>query len=373
VRILYIMNGLNGGGAAFPVPDLVRVMRAAGHEVRVIALMRQDGLACAHLDAAGIDYRIIGKGPKDIIGSARNLISAIRAFRPDIIWTSLTRATIFGQLAGRLFGIPVVSWQHNAWLKPANLAILRRTRRLSRHWVVDSDAVADYTADTIGVDRTAIHVWPIFMVDPERPPPARPHRDTFTVGSLGRLHRNKQYSLLIDIAAHIRDHHPAAHGGLSFVVAGEGGERKALEARVGALALDNVRFIGFRRDTDAFFQEIDAYIQPSHHEGMCIALHEAMAAALPVIATPVGQMRHSITPDCGALHESGDVEGFARSILALAGDRGLAARQGAAARRRVIDCFNEGKVRTMGTALLSRLEAECAVSARTSTPPAPGQ
>jgi glycosyltransferase involved in cell wall biosynthesis len=362
MKILYIMNGLNGGGAAFPVPALVSVMREAGHEVRVVALMRQDGLACAHLEAARIDYRIIGTGPKDIIGSARNLISAIRAFRPDVIWTSLTRATIFGQIAGRLFGIPVVSWQHNAWLKPANLAILRCTKGLSRHWVVDSDAVADYTANTIGVDRARIHVWPIFMVDPDKPPPARPRREMFTIGSLGRLHRNKQYGLLIDIAAYIRDHHPAAHDTLSFVVAGEGEERQALEAKARALALGNIRFIGFRRDTDAFFQEIDAYIQPSHHEGMCIALHEAMAAGLPVIATPVGQMRHSITPDCGYLHESGDVEGFARSILALAGDRALAARQGAAARRRVLERFDAGKVRAMGAALLSRLEAERAAA-----------
>jgi glycosyltransferase involved in cell wall biosynthesis len=260
----------------------------------------------------------------------------------------------------------VVSWQHNAWLKPANLAILRRTKALSRHWVVDSQAVADYTAGTIGVDRARIHVWPIFMVDPEKPPPARPRRETFTIGSLGRLHRNKQYGLLIDIAAHIRDRHPAAHAALSFVVAGEGAERVALEAKTRTLGLDNIRFIGFRRDTDAFFEEIDAYIQPSHHEGMCIALHEAMAAALPVIATPVGQMRHSITPDCGYLHDSGDVEGFARSILALAGDPALAAKMGAAARQRVLDCFHEAKVRAAGGALLSRLEAECAASRATS-------
>jgi len=366
VKILYIINGLNGGGAAFPIPSLVSVMRGEGHDVRLVALMRQDGLAGPHLEAAGIDYRIIGHGPNDIIGSARRLMAAIRSDRPDVIWTSLTRATIFGQIAGRLSGIPVVSWQHNAWLKPANLAILRRTWRLSRHWVVDSEAVADYTAGTIGVDRSRIHLWPIFMVDPGKPPPVRPPRATFTIGSLGRLHRNKQYGLLIDIAAHIRDRHPAAHGALSFVVAGEGAERETLEAKVRALGLDNVRFIGFRRDTDAFFQEIDTYIQPSHHEGMCIALHEAMAAALPVIATPVGQMRHSITPACGFLHESGDVQGFARSILALAADRALAADMGAAARQRVLDGFHEAKVRAAGAALLARLEAERAAARATS-------
>src|SRR3546814_20189687 len=71
--------------------------------------------------------------------------------------------------------ISVVSGQHKSWLKPANLASLRRTKGLSRYWVVDSDAVADYTADIIGVDRARIHVWPIFMVAPDKPEIGRAH------------------------------------------------------------------------------------------------------------------------------------------------------------------------------------------------------
>jgi glycosyltransferase involved in cell wall biosynthesis len=356
VRILYLINGLNGGGAAFPIPSLVSVMRSAGHDVRVLAFMEQDGLAREPLEAAGIDYRIIGKNPSDIIGSTRNLINEIKTWKPDILWTSLTRATIFGQIAGRLCGVPVISWQHNAWLKPANLAILKRSWRMTGRWIVDSDAVGDYAAETIGIPRERISVWPIFMAE-EQEPGVRVPDGRFVIGSLGRLHPNKRYDFLLDIVTHIRDRHPDVHEALTFIIAGEGPERPQLEEKARARGLDNVHFPGFRRDAGAFLGEIDAYIQPSRNEGMCLAAHEAMAAGLPVIASAVGQMRYTITPECGFLHDAGDVEGFANSILTLARDRALAQAMGAAAYRRVIDCFGEARFRAIGLELLASIES----------------
>jgi hypothetical protein len=54
MRVAYVINGLNGGGAAFPLTDIIDLMRESGHEVKVLALMAQDGKAAARLSQAQI-------------------------------------------------------------------------------------------------------------------------------------------------------------------------------------------------------------------------------------------------------------------------------------------------------------------------------
>src|SRR4051812_6463478 len=101
--------------------QVIGLMRDLGHEVTVLALMLQDGKAAQRLEREQIPYELIGQGPSDFIAPAARLLGRLRRLKPDILWTSLTRGTIYGQLAGRALGIPVVSWQHSAFLKPGNV------------------------------------------------------------------------------------------------------------------------------------------------------------------------------------------------------------------------------------------------------------
>ena len=128
MRIAYVINSLEGGGAALPVPSLVKVMRAAGAEAIVVALERRDGRALAPIQSAGIDVRVRDGGRADHLAALRWLDRTVGAIRPTHIWTSLTRATVLGQLVGMRRRLPVVSWQHHAWLRPGNLRLLRLMR-----------------------------------------------------------------------------------------------------------------------------------------------------------------------------------------------------------------------------------------------------
>src|SRR3546814_5169822 len=131
MHIHYRVNGLNCGCAAFRIPDLCACRRERGHTVRVLALSLQYGKSCERLDRAAIEWKLLGRSSRDWIGAARALFAEIRADRPDQIWTSLTGGTLYGQIAGAACGIPVVSWQHNAFLRPGNRRVLRITRRLT--------------------------------------------------------------------------------------------------------------------------------------------------------------------------------------------------------------------------------------------------
>src|SRR4051812_20090090 len=98
MKIHYLINGLNGGGAAFPMVQVIGLMRELGHEVKVLALMRQDGKAGERLERAGIPFELLGEGPAEVLAPAWRVLRALRRDRPQLLWTSLTRGTLYGQL-----------------------------------------------------------------------------------------------------------------------------------------------------------------------------------------------------------------------------------------------------------------------------------
>lgn len=354
MRICYVINSLDGGGGALPLPGIISVMREAGHEVFVVALMERNGRARRVLDAAATPYLVIGGAKRSFVRTALRLNGIVSGERPDILWTSLSHATVTGQLVGKLQGIPVISWLHNAWLKPINAHIMRRTAGLTRHWVADSNCSARFGSDTLGIDPIRISTWPLFQADALRPvAQSADAHGVFRIGSLGRLHRNKGYDVLIDAMALLTKRNPRLARRIAISVAGEGEERSALQQRATGLGLSNVEFAGFREPA-GFLAGLHCYVQPSHHEGLCIAAHEAMLAGLPVIASPVGEMAHSVaTSGGGALVDYGDAEGLSRALETYAANPQRACAEGAAARKWVLEHYSVAAFRARGLAAIA--------------------
>ena len=363
MKVVYLINGLNGGGAAFPMVQVLGLMQELGHEVKVLALLPQDGKAGPRLAQAGISWEVLGSRPWDLIAPALRLVRRLRADRPDLLWTSLTRATLYGQLAGRLLDIPVVSWQHSDYLKPANLAFLRRTRRLSSRWIADSEAVAEFARTRLGIAADRLDIWPPFVADPDLPAAsAWPGSGPLRLGSLGRLHHSKQYAVLLRAFARARDLDAASAARLELHLAGDGEERAALESLAAELGLGTALLLrGFVSPPAEFLSGLHGYVQTSLKEGFCIAAHEAMLAGLPVIATRVGELARSVRPgETGWLCEVGDVEALARAMLELASDPARAAAMGAAARAQVLERHSRERFRSIGERLLQVISREVA-------------
>ena len=341
MRIAYVINSVEGGGAAAPVPAVCNLIRSHGAEVAVFALTGRDRRGLAAMEAAGLEVRIRPDGEADHRAALRWLDEQAAAWRPDLLWTSLTRATLLGQIVGQKRRLPVVSWQHNAFLKPANRMLLRMRQHRSALWIADSASVAALTRRRLCVPDDRLAIWPLFAADP-----AAPVARTWTpgevlrIGSLGRLHRAKGYDVLVQALAMLdaNGFHPATP--FEVMIAGEGAQRMALEKAIAAARLTNVRLTGFTADPRAFLAGLHLYVQPSRAEGLCIAAHEAMQAGLPVIGSAVGEMPYSIRQrETGLVVPSGDVEGlsFALAEWLAAPDR--LHIMGVAARDRVLQLF----------------------------------
>jgi glycosyltransferase involved in cell wall biosynthesis len=177
--------------------------------------------------------------------------------------------------------------------------------------------------------------------------PARP-RVVFT----GRLHPQKNLDVLLDAWPAV-----ARATGASLVLVGHGDERERLEARAQALGVaDRVCFTGVVPDVADVLRAADLFVLPSVAEGMSNSLLEAMATALPCVASDIGGNQDLLgSGDAGVLVADGSPERWAETLIALIADPDRRARLGAAARRQIDEVYDLRKVVARYVELYRRL------------------
>lgn len=169
------------------------------------------------------------------------------------------------------------------------------------------------------------------------------------VGTVGRLDPRKGTDVLLAAAAQlIKKGLPE----LRVVVVGDGPLRDELPALAARLGIaERVHMLGDRSDVPEVLAALDVFVLPSRSEGMSNALLEAMASALPVVATAVGGNPEAVSADTtGVLIPSDDPTMMADAVLRLVTSPSLAAELGGAARRRVEERYG-------ARAMVRRLEA----------------
>ena len=168
----------------------------------------------------------------------------------------------------------------------------------------------------------------------------------------GRLHPQKNLDVLIDAWRAV-----AGATGASLVLVGQGPERERLAAKVEALGVrDHVRFTGPVADVAEALRAADVFVLPSVAEGMSNSLLEAMATALPSVASDIGGNQDLLGPGgAGVLVAGSSPESWAEALIGLLNDPARRARLGAAARRRVDEEFDIARVVARYVALYREL------------------
>lgn len=313
MKIHYLVTSLETGGAEFAIPDIVTTLQSIGHEVSIIACEPRDMGAAERLTAAGLSYQLLANRRRLLPIMLKAYLAVIRNNRPDVIWTSLSWATCVGQCAGKLAGIPVISFKHSASVR----SYTYRMRNLSQLWVGDSQTVVDFLHHTMHIPTEKILPWPLFQANTQAPVAAKwDGQSVLQLGSVGRLHEVKNYAGLIDALAAYITQYPGMRHRLRLTLLGDGPEREALQVKIDKLNLgDVVALPGFSAEVGKFLSHLHLYVQTSRYEGMCLALHEAMNAGLPVMATPVGEMRDAVQEEKTGFVLSGELPQALESAL----------------------------------------------------------
>jgi len=160
---------------------------------------------------------------------------------------------------------------------------------------------------------------------------------------VGRIDATKDHSALVDASAVL-----SRRGVMvEFRFAGDGEQRAALEHSVAERGLrDRVRFLGVRNDIEQQLARTHLFIYSVRpEEGLGIALIEAMAAGVPVIASDVPACREVLDDGAlGVLVPAGDGAAFADAIERVLSNPGEARRRAAAARQKVLEKFSAEKM-----------------------------
>lgn len=354
MKIHYLVTSLETGGAEFAIPDIVKTLQKLGHQVSIIACEPRDMGAAGRLTDAGLSYSLLARKRRSLPVILSAYLAKIFFNRPDVIWTSLSWGTRIGQWAGRITGIPVISFKHSASVRRYTYQM----REMSRLWIGDSQTVVNFLRDEMHIPAEKVMAWPFFQSNPQAPQAnVWDGQSVLQLGSVGRLHKVKNYTGLIEALAIFLQKHPQRTSHIRLTILGDGPEREALQAKITQLGLHQVVFLpGFSPEVERFLTGLHVYVQTSHYEGMCMAVHEAMNAALPVIATPVGELRDAVIEGQTGYVLNGDLTVALVDALERIFANPTDIRQyGQQARYYVLDKFSHEHYTQAATMILSKL------------------
>jgi glycosyltransferase involved in cell wall biosynthesis len=248
--------------------------------------------------------------------------------------------------AGSKAGIPVLRTEHLPYLltDPEQKFRHRVAANLAEALVVVSDATAaSYQAEgfvrivTIrnGID-TPIVRCPRAQVRAEL---ALPDQVQMVI-TVARFTSQKGYDCLLRAAAEVTRQTPH----VVFVLVGDGPEREAMQTLAESLNLHKIAFLGERADVPDLLGAADLFVLPSLFEGLPLVVLEAMALALPVIATRIGGTVEALGGDHPFLVPAGDPSKLATTIVAALADEAGSRAVGIGGRQRFEERFTAARM-----------------------------
>lgn len=280
----------------------------------------------------------LGKPPGLKPAFVLRLARRLRALKPRAVVTHHIGPLLYGGLAARLAGVPVVAYvEHDVWHYDVHRRrqMARTLSLLVRPRVV---AVSQGVANVVREVMPACQVRVIRnAVDTDRFRPADQEAARRSlglplgvplVGTAGRMEEVKGHDVLIAAMAEL----PGVH----LALVGLGSREGALKAQAAALGLlDRVTFLGHRGDMPAVYPAFDIMCLPSRNEGLPLSVLEAQACGVPVVASRVGSVEEGICPGTGGLVPPEDPAALASSLHAA-----LQAPRPAGLRTFVLDHFS---------------------------------
>lgn len=345
IRVMRIIARLNVGGPALHVTLLTGRLGPPEFESTLVCgrigpgegdmayLATERGIAPIIVPELGRELSPL----RDVV-TLFKLWRLMRRLKPDVVHTHTAKAGFVGRWAAWLARAPVrVHTYHghvfHGYFGPAKtrlfLALERLTARITDRLITISPALRDELAGVYRVAPAAkFAVVPLglelapYAEAPRRLgtlraahliPPSAP-----LIGIVGRIVPIKNHALFLDMAGRVLQAQPDAY----FLVAGDGEDRAAIEARADRLGLrKRVVFTGWMQDLVPVFSDLDLLVLSSDNEGTPTAIMQALAAGVPVVATAVGGVPDLLRGGAwGRLVPPGDADRLAQAVLAALRD-----------------------------------------------------
>ena len=321
-RLAHVINSFGLGGVPQVAYQLLRSLPADTYDLYLYVLKSYEDNADARMqlkenfNELGVTIRCPDRDDKKfyvVSQIARWLIED----EIDILHTHSYKPNIYGRLAGLLCrprGIKLIAHYHNyydnKWQEDDSMIYEQLLAHQTDRFLACSGSVAEHVASRVGIESGRIEVL-LNGIDLRRFTVTQSRsavkaeldlpESCKLVGVVGRLCRQKAQDVFLEAAAKLAETYPD----VLFLLAGAPDEPEMLlqlKAQAESLGIGHkVRFLGYLEDITKIYNILDILVMPSRWEGFGLALVEAMAMGLPIVATDVGGIPEVVVPNESAL------------------------------------------------------------------------
>ncbi len=283
------------------------------------------------------------------------LIRFCRNNEIKVIHAHLPGANLYGSIAGKILGIPVICTFHNELALPGAHERYRNLRYfLIRNFASSLIFVADFMKNEylLKAKFPVKKVQTIYNGVPEYPKDNNYSIEAFKkeidfhdgeilIANIANFRTPKGHDILVDAAKLVCSKNRRA----KFLLIGEEGDgtiKNRISDKIDSYQLrDKIKFLGFRKDIPQILRSIDIFLLASISEGLPVSIVEAMMAARPVIATNVGGIPEVVkSGQTGYLVNPGDPVSLADRISELVLNNELRLEMGERGKEFAISLFS---------------------------------
>ena len=356
-HVVHVMYRFDTGGLENGIVNLVNHMQADAYRHTIVALSEVTDFKKRVL-RSDVEFIALRKPPGHGMWQYPKLFRLFRRLRPDIVH-SRNLAALEVQAPAWAANVPVrIHSEHGRDVGDfdgSNLTY-QRVRRFYRpfvhHYIALSRDLDDYLVQKVHVPREKI-TQAYNGVDTERFHPAPggtlriagcpfdPDRH-WLVGTVGRMQTVKDQVMLAIAFVQALALHPELRSRIRLVLVGEGPLRMQAQSVLEAAGVGDLAWLpGERSDVADIMRGLHLFALPSLAEGISNTILEAMASALPILATNVGGNADLVIPGLtGHIVQSADPRAMALRMVELASDPELARGMGQAGRQRAQAAFS---------------------------------
>ena len=330
-RVLHLITRLPIGGAERMLLGVLRNLDATRFD-SIVCCIQDRGELAEEVESLGIPVHALGLMERG--GFDRQVAPALRRLireqKVELMHSHLYHANLYGRLAAWREGIPVIASVHNTYTRRKwhrhliNRLLAKLSFRITagsadvERDILDHDHVAPEKVlrlpNCIDLDRVTTSLSAAVAKQRLGFDPA-----DLVIATVGRMEEQKGHAFLLDAFACLRQLPELDSMPLRLLVVGDGRLKTATEQHAADLGIAGAcRFPGSIKDLANIYRAIDVFVMPSLWEGLSLAMLEAMAAGLPMVATDVGGARDVLGDSVrGILVPAGDAGALAQAISDL--------------------------------------------------------
>ncbi len=347
-RVMQLVLSLSPGGTERLVIEIVRALR--DRMDFVVCCLDEPGGWASELEALQVPVVALSRRPGFHPRLALDIARLMKTHQIDVVHCHHYSPFVYGALAALLRPSVTLVFTEHGKVSDAGPSRKRRlvnpllARKRGHLRAVSADLRRHMIAEGFPTGRLQVIYNGIHPGEPPSDFDRHAARvvlgvpsDAFVLGTVGRLDPVKNLDLLLQTHARLAAAHARAH----LVIVGDGPERAALTAKAAELGISgSVTFTGYREDVRFLMPAFDLFVNCSSYEGVSLTILEAMAAALPVVATPVGGNPEVVVNRETGLLIPASARLLAEAIANLAIDERRLRQMGDAGRRRVESHFS---------------------------------